>query len=61
MRGGADLTVDTWHRPVTDAGLAELARLRGGLLAPCDGALAELHRDGARLVRRRSPGGAAAG
>lgn len=49
------------HRQVTDAWLAELARLRGGLLATFDAALAELHRDVARLVRRRPPGGAAAG
>jgi uncharacterized protein len=48
----ADVTVDgvVGHRQVTDAYLAELARIRNGQLATLDEGLAQLHSDVAVLI-----------
>lgn len=48
--GEVPLTGVIDHRQVTDAYLAQLARIRGGRLATFDQGLAELHRDVAELV-----------
>ncbi|MDQ3987830.1 MAG: PIN domain-containing protein [Actinomycetota bacterium] len=48
--GEVPLTGVIGHRQVTDAYLAQLARIRGGRLATFDQGLAELHRDVAELV-----------
>jgi len=49
--GDVPMTGVVGHRQVTDAYLAQLARVRGGRLATFDQGLAALHRDVADLVQ----------